>query len=80
MPPNSVANLHCQLSLKVSANCFKLVFFLLGNDALKLLTSPNQQGTMEMRHGLLSSVGAQDTSWQQASDLENNELIWEDLD
>ena len=39
----------------------------------------NQEGTMEMRHEVLSSVGAQDldTSSYQVSDLEDIEFNWE---
>ena len=42
--------------------------------------TPNQEGTMEMREEVLSSVGAQnlDTSSYQVSDLEDIEFNWED--
>ena len=42
--------------------------------------TPNQEGTMEMRQEVLSSVGAQDldTSCYQVSDLEDIEFNWED--
>ena len=42
--------------------------------------TPNQEGTMEMRDEVLSSVGAQDldTSSYQVSDLEDIEFNWED--
>ena len=41
--------------------------------------TPNQEGTMEMREEVLSSVGAQDldTSSYQVSDLEDIEFNWE---
>ena len=41
--------------------------------------TPNQEGTMEMRDEVLSSVGAQDldTSSYQVSDLEDIEFNWE---
>ena len=41
---------------------------------------PNQQGTLEMREEVLSSVGAQDTDRRgyELSDLEDNEFKWED--
>ena len=41
--------------------------------------TPNQQGTMELRHEVLSSVGAQDldTSSCQLTDLEEIEFKWE---
>ena len=42
--------------------------------------TPNQEETLEMRHEVLSSVGAQDldTSSYQVSDLEDIEFNWED--
>ena len=42
--------------------------------------TPNQEGTMEMREEVLSSVGAQDldTSSYQVSDLEYIEFNWKD--
>ena len=42
--------------------------------------TPNQEGTIEMREEVLSSVRAQDldTSSYQVSDLEDMEFIWED--
>ena len=41
--------------------------------------TPNQEGTMELRNEVLSSVGAQDldTSSYQVSDLEDIEFNWE---
>ena len=50
------------------------------NDHLaRVPITPNQEGTMEMRHEVLSSVGAQDlaTSSYQLSDIEDIELNWE---
>ena len=48
-------------------------------DLSRVPITPNQQGTMEMRDEVLSSVGAQDldTSSYQVSDLENIEFNWE---
>ena len=45
----------------------------------KVPITPNQEGTMEMRDEVLSSVGAQDldTSSCQVSDLKNIEFNWE---
>ena len=42
--------------------------------------TPNQEGTMELRDEVLSSVGAQDldTSSYQVSDVEHIEFNWED--
>ena len=42
--------------------------------------TPKQQGTFEMREGVLSSVGAQDTdtSGYELSELEDMEFSWED--
>ena len=50
------------------------------NHLARVPITPNQQGTMEMRDEVLSSVGAQDmdTSSYQVSDLEDIELNWED--
>ena len=44
-----------------------------------MLITQNQEGTMEMRDEVLSSVGAQDldTSSYQVSDLEDIEFNWE---
>ena len=49
------------------------------NHLARVPITPNQQGTMEMRDGVLSSVGAQDldTSSYQLSDLEDIEFNWE---
>ena len=50
------------------------------NDHLtRVPITPNQEGTMEMRDEVLSSVGAQDldTSSYQVSDLEDIEFDWE---
>ena len=42
--------------------------------------TPNQQGTVQMREEVLSSVGAQDTNSRgyELSDLEDIEFSWED--
>ena len=52
---------------------------LLNNHLARVPTTPNQQGTMEMRDEVLSSVGAQDldTSSYQVSDLVDIEFNWE---
>ena len=52
----------------------------LNNQLPRVPITPNQEGTMEMREEVLSSVGAQDmdTSSYQASDLEDIEFKWED--
>ena len=49
------------------------------NNHLARVPIPNQEGTMEMRSEVLSSVGAQDldTSSYQVSDLEDIEFNWE---
>ena len=51
----------------------------LNNHLAGVPITPNQEGTMEMRDEVLSSVGAQDrdTSSYQVSDLEDIELKWE---
>ena len=51
----------------------------LNNHLARLPITPNQEGTMEMRIEVLSSVGAQnlDTSSYQVSDLEDIEFNWE---
>ena len=51
----------------------------LNNHLAQVLITPNQQGTIEMRKEVLSSVGAQDldTSSYQVSDLEDIEFDWE---
>ena len=51
----------------------------LNNHLARVPISPNQEGTMEMRDEVLSSVGAQDldTSSYQVSDLEDIEFNWE---
>ena len=49
------------------------------NHLARLPITPNQEGTMEMRDEVLTSVGAQDldTSSYQVSDLEDIEFNWE---
>ena len=51
----------------------------LNNHLARVPITPNQDGTMEMRDEVLSSVGAQDlgTSSYQMSDLEDIEFNWE---
>ena len=51
----------------------------LNNHLARVPITPNQEGTMEMRDEVLSSVGAQDldTSSYQVSDLEDIEFNWE---
>ena len=51
----------------------------LNNHLARVPITPNQEGTMEMRDEVLSSVGAQDldTSSYQVSDLEDVEFNWE---
>ena len=51
----------------------------LDNHLLRVPITPNQEGTMEMRDEVLTSVGAQDldTSSYQKSDLEDIEFNWE---
>ena len=51
----------------------------LNNHLAQVPIHPNQEGTMEMRYEVLSSVGAQelDTSSYQVSDLEDIEFNWE---
>ena len=51
----------------------------LNNHLAREPITPNQEGTMEMRDEVLSSVGAQDldTSSYQVSDLEDIEFNWE---
>ena len=51
----------------------------LDNHLLRVPITPNQEGTMEMRDEVLSSVGTQDldTSSYQVSDLEDIEFNWE---
>ena len=51
----------------------------LNNHLERVPITPNQEGTMEMRDEVLSSVGAQDldTSSYQVSDLEDIEFNWE---
>ena len=53
----------------------------LSNHLARVPITPNQEGTMEMREEVLSSVGAQDldTSSYQVSDLEDIEFNWENL-
>ena len=52
----------------------------LNNRQARVPNTPNEEGTMEMRDEVLSSVGAQDldTSSYQVSDLEDIEFNWED--
>ena len=52
----------------------------LNNHIARVPITPNQEGTIEMRDEVLSSVGAQDldTSSYQVSDLEDIEFNWED--
>ena len=49
------------------------------NHLARVPITPNQEGTMEMRDEVLSSVGAQDldTSSYQVSDFEDIEFNWE---
>ena len=51
----------------------------LNNHLARVPITPNQEGTMEMRDEVLSSVGAQDldTSSYQVSDLEDIDFNWE---
>ena len=51
----------------------------LNNHLAQVPITPNQEGTMEMREEVLSSVGAQDldTSSYQVSDLEDIEFNWD---
>ena len=51
----------------------------LNNHLARVPITPNQEGIMEMREEVLSSVGAQvlDTSSYQVSDLEDIEFNWE---
>ena len=51
----------------------------LNNHLARVPIIPNQEGTMEMRDEVLSTVGAQDldTSSYQVSDLEDMEFNWE---
>ena len=51
----------------------------LNNHLARVPITPNQEGTIEMRKEVLSSVGAQDldTSSYQVSNLEEIEFIWE---
>ena len=52
----------------------------LNNHLARVPITPDQEGTVEMRKEVLSSVGAQDldTSSYQVSDLEDIEFNWED--
>ena len=54
--------------------------YFLNNHLARVPITPNQEGAMEMRDEILSSVGAQDldTSSYQVSDLEDIEFNWED--
>ena len=51
----------------------------LNNHLARVPITPNQEGTVQMRDEVLSSVGAQDldTSSYQVSDLEDIEINWE---
>ena len=51
----------------------------LNNHLPRVPLTPNQEGTLEMREEVLSSVGPQDldTSSYQVSDLENTEFNWQ---
>ena len=51
----------------------------LKNHLARVPTTPNQEGTMEMRDEVFSSVGAHDmdTSGYQVSDLDDVEFYWE---
>ena len=51
----------------------------MNNHLARVPITPNQEGTIEMRKEVLSSVGAQDldTSSYQFSDLEDIEFNWE---
>ena len=51
----------------------------LNNHLARVPITPNQEGTIEMREEVLSSVGAQDldTRRYQLSDLEDKEFNWE---
>ena len=53
---------------------------ILNNHLARVPITPNQEGTIEKKDEVLSSVGAQDldTSSYQVSDLEDIELNWED--
>ena len=53
----------------------------LNNHLARVPITPNQEGTMEMRDEVVSSVGAQDldTSSYQVSDLEDIEFNWENI-
>ena len=54
--------------------------YFFNNHLARVPITPNQEGTMEMRDEVLSSVGAQDldTSSYQVSNLEDIEFNWED--
>ena len=52
----------------------------LNNHLVRLPVTPNQQGTHERRHEVLSSVGAQDMDtrrYQVSADLDDVEFYWE---
>ena len=53
----------------------------LNNHLARVPITPNQEGTIEMREEVLSSVGAQhlETSSYQVSDPEDTEFNWENL-
>ena len=53
----------------------------LNNHLVRVPNTPNQEGTIEMRDEVLSSVGAQDldtSNYQVTNDLEDIEFNWED--
>ena len=52
----------------------------LNNHLARVAIAPGQEGTMEMRDEVLSSVGAQDietSGYQVSADLDDVELYWE---
>ena len=55
---------------------------ILNNHLARVPNTPNQEGTIEMRHKVPSSVDARkmDTIGYQVCDLEDTELPWEDPD
>ena len=71
-------------SEEISLAAWQLLLFkkqnFLDNRLPRVPITQNQEGTMEMRDEVLSSVGAQDldTSSYQVSDLEDVEFNWED--
>ena len=71
-------------SQEIPLAAWQLLFFqrqdFLDNRLPRVPITQNQEGTMEMRDEVLSSVGAQDldTSSYQVSDLDHIEINWED--